>query len=158
MNAEINEIIAKHMPAQVGEVLKLRLIAADADAAALAKANETIQKQGRTILDLQGQVTDIGAIKSRIDALNKGEAELTKRLIECSRTEAVLLARSEMGKQMIEANKEIVLAVFANNKMKYTENRADGVAFPGVPMPGCGTPYPQITSVQSMKSVEVTGG
>jgi hypothetical protein len=158
MNAEINDIINKNLPAQVGEVLKQRLILADQEAQRLKDALGAIESLTREIKSLERQVRENNEIRARIDALNKGEAKLLEKQVALDKDEAVLKVRTEMTNQMIGMNKDIVLAVFANNKMKYSESALVPFAFHSPPTPNNSFPSPQTTTLTANKTIEVTGG
>jgi len=153
MNAEINEIIKKQLPAQVGEVLQTRLAQADQFERNLACANETIGKQARDILSMQALVSEANAVKAREAALREAEAKLAAQKIEADKTTAVLAVRTELTNQMVNQNLQVVLAVFANNKVKYQENSMVPFAAP----PSYQGGPPQIATGMGSKTVETQG-
>ena len=76
MNDEIRAIINKNLPAEVGEVLKQRLIVAEQESMRLKDALTSIESLKGEIKSLERQVRENNEIRARIDALNKGEAKL----------------------------------------------------------------------------------
>jgi hypothetical protein len=65
MTREISEIIKKHLPAQVGDVLKERLKQADQDATDLENAEKALLARGVDIDRLQKQVAEYRALDAR---------------------------------------------------------------------------------------------
>lgn len=150
MNAEITEIIKRSLPQQVGEVLQARLAKADADELSLARANERIAKQSGEIASMQALISEANAVKGREAALREAEAKLIAKQIEADKNAAVLAVRDQMTKAMIEQNLQVVLAVFANNKMKYQESSMVPFAAP----PSYQGGPPQIATGMGSRTVE----
>lgn len=153
MNAEIQQLINAHLPAQVGDVLRKRLQQADETEALLKKANETIAKKDQEITSLHGRLGQLESIDRNIADINRREAELMRGEIRLAKETAVLDAQKSLINMMLDRNEKIVLAVFSNNKMKYREERQDGYVFP----PNAQTSYPQTGAVPSSRTVETEG-
>ncbi len=68
MDAEMQEIIKKHLPAQLGETLKKRLEQADEDADTVKNQKEQILSKDSTIRGLEKTITEY----KKFDEINKG--------------------------------------------------------------------------------------
>lgn len=75
---EIQEIIKKNLPAQVGDVLKTRLEQAERDANSVANQREQIISKEATIKELEEQLEKYRKFDIRNDGLDKREVELNK--------------------------------------------------------------------------------
>lgn len=124
MQQEINDIIDKHLPAQVGETLRKRLDQA-------TKAEKDANYLSTRVTDLAREVE---SLKTQI----KTQAEIESKLAEITRREAavrekevvqgILQEKLSGAEARIRDVKELVALVFQNNRFKYRE-------FGNVPMP-----------------------
>ncbi len=79
MTNEINEIIKKNLPAQVGEVLQQRLKKADDDEKMLETAKKTNEDAVKKINELTSEVAKHKAITERESAVTKRELDVKER-------------------------------------------------------------------------------
>jgi uncharacterized protein with von Willebrand factor type A (vWA) domain len=133
MQDDINEIIAKHLPAQVGEVLRTRLTMAEV-------ADRKIVEQGTIMKGLREENAKLAAenskahdILKREQALVANEAQQREAQLGLDSQAAVLKARSDIINHLLERDERILGLVFGNNRFKYQENRDEQVAFPPPP-------------------------
>jgi hypothetical protein len=153
---DINEIITKHLPAQVGVVLQKRLALAD-------EADRKIVEQGTIIKDLKAKVTSLETenaaareILKREKDLVEAEADLHDRRLALDSQDAVLKARSDIINHLLERDERILGLVFGNNRFKYNQNIQEQVAFaPAAPTAQQPCPYPQ--TAQQSRSVQIEG-
>lgn len=158
MNDEIRDIINKHLPAQVGDALKQRLIEVDQTSERLKHALVAIESLKADRENLIGRVAAADKILAREKALVEGEASLAQSFASHEVLVAVQRVREEMTQKMLDNNQAVVMAVFANSRYKYQENRMDGHAFPGVPTPGNAYPCPQQVTTVSERTVVSESG
>lgn len=153
---DINEIIAKHLPAQVGEVLRKRLAQADALEVQVKEKQKEIELQREKIVKLETNNAAALEILKREQALLAHEAEQRLRGLNLDSQAAVLKARSDIIDHLLERDERILGLVFGNNRFKYSQNISEQVAFPpAAPTAQNPCPYPQ--SAQQSRSVVVVG-
>jgi hypothetical protein len=157
MNDEIRDIINKSLPAQVGDVLRKRLTQADALEVQVKEKQQEIELQRDKIVKLEETKASALEILKREQALVANEAKLREKQAVIDKDEAVLKARTEMTNAMLAQNLQVVLAVFANNKLKYDERSTVPFAFANLPTPGNSFPSPQTTTLHAERQVEVQG-
>lgn len=97
MTQEIEEIIKKNLPAQVGDVLKARLFKADVDEKALEAANKNIAALNSQVTTLQNTIAE----HRKNDERNAGLDAREKALMERERIQEV----TELKIKLEEANK-----------------------------------------------------
>ena len=119
LTSEIQDIINKSLPAQVGEVLKQRLIAADQIEARLRDAMGSIESLKAENARLSAKNLEAQDILKREAELRGGEAKLRADQTKLALDQAVLAVRVEMTSEMRNQNLEVVKAVFQNNQFKY---------------------------------------
>lgn len=124
MEQEIRDIIAKNMPAEVGDVLKRQLLQAETDAAKVIDLTREIGDYRETNKNLtkENQV-----LRTRATAVSTRENEVTIR-------EAGVLDvkhRLEMASLQLECERErrqdcftMVGLIMGNNKYKYSRNES----------------------------------
>ena len=145
MLQDIQDAINKNLPTQVGEALKKRLEQADQMERTLVTKSETINSLEATVKRLKDYEETSKNFAQRELVVAKAERE-----IEVSK--AVMKETQCMTSRMLDMNKEIVLAVFANSKYKYTEKETKNFVTPsGSP------PYPQVTTVTDVNTIETEG-
>ncbi len=118
MNAEIQEIIKKNLPEEVGQQLKQVLLKAEEDAKRLVLCDIDI-------LDLRNQITKLKSIQQTQTRLTERESSVRQRENEVKEKEL----RHELEEFKVTAAelrtkdmKEIVSLVFQNNQYKHTRN------------------------------------
>lgn len=79
MEKEIEEIIKKNLPAQVGEVLKTRLEQAERDANTVKSQSEQIVSKTATILGLEKTISDYKQFDNRNSALEAREKAVAEK-------------------------------------------------------------------------------
>jgi len=153
---DINEIINKHLPAQVGVLLRQRLTQAD-------EADRKIVDQGNIIRDLRQKVIGLETnnaaaleILKREQALAANEAEQRLRSLSLDSQAAVLKARGDIIDHLLERDERILGLVFGNNRFKYSQNISEQVAFAPV-APTAQNPCPYPPTAQQSRSVVVEG-
>jgi len=157
LTTEIQDIINKSLPAQVGDLLKQRLIAADQTEERLRGAVNSIESLRAENARLTKENLEARDILKREGELRGGEAQLAAAQTKLALDQAVLAVRAEMTKEMQIQNLEVVKAVFQNNVFKYTRNLQEGHAFPVPPSPGNQFPCPQTAVTQTTEHVDGEG-
>lgn len=102
MEKEIEEIIAKHLPAQVGDVLKKTLEKAALDAREVAIQKETILSNRTTIADLEKRLSAYISLDNYQAALDAREKSISER---------------ERNQKVFEAELKLAEAEKRNNDM-----------------------------------------
>lgn len=156
MNDEIRDIINKSLPAQVGEVLKQRLIKADQDEQRLKDAATSIESLKAKITELTTSNTAALEILKREQTLVTNEAKLRDALADYNTKNAVLNAEMKLVNVALERDERILGLVFGNNRFKYSQHVQEQVAFPPPPASQYNScPCPQ--SAQQSRSVQIEG-
>lgn len=167
IEASIKDAIAKHLPTQVGTALQARLAQADADASRVRTLEQelaVVKKSDAARADELGTLRrDIAALQAAAKAVADREVAVLKREQAIDLREAKADLRAEYSAKLVEANERVVLAVFANNRLKYTEQ---GNIYPPVVVPPpqtVNTPYgtqerqAQVQSSYGERSTTVEG-
>lgn len=116
MKDEINAIIEKNLPAQVGEALKKRLEQADNDAAKISVMTEQVKSERETSDSLRAEIREYEKFNDRNAALDKREKDLAER----ERLQEV----TELKTQVVEANKRADMVVnFTSGLVRNTDFR-----------------------------------
>jgi cell division protein FtsB len=147
LTAEINEAIRTHLPGFVGAQLREVLEKGERNAADLKKANEHIAKLTEENKRLATTIEQITHNMVEQAELDKREKAVTEREIR----QEVSDLKVTMLKERVADLKEVTLAVFANNRYKYSE-RAE-VPF-AAPHPNG---YMQVTQGTATKTSETQG-
>jgi hypothetical protein len=118
MLTEINEIIEKQLPQQVGEVLKKRLLKADEDAKELAEHQRVLVLRDREIFELKQSIEKYRRFDERNAALDVRENNLNESeiLFKVRTLEYQLQAE----KDKTEFTKDVALGLVKNTVYKKT--------------------------------------
>lgn len=150
---DIKKVIEAQLPAAVGDLLKQRLLQADA----LEKHNADLQKiaeqNNRLIAELRGQLQDQAAVTRRAEEIKKQESAVAAREQACALNEV----RLECAKERIADLKEITAVVFSNNRFKYSEVGDVPLVLPGSTSPGGYSSGAGVSSGVYSKRVEGEG-
>jgi regulator of replication initiation timing len=157
IESDIQDAITRNLPAAVGSVLRVRLDQADA-------MERKIEQQDKALADTKEHLRIALEANVRLQAQADKAKEILQREKDLLRAEqrsevqsAVLSAEQKLVHSFLDRQKEIVLAVFANNRFKYQESRTDGHAFMPDATPSNQFPCPMTTSVPSVRTVEGEG-
>jgi hypothetical protein len=116
MEQEIKDIIQKNLPAQVGEVLRVRLEQADLDSARV-KALENSLKSREELIDTQSEALQkYREFDSRNSKLDKREAELNER--ERNLKIELLEYQLDSEKEKTSFTKEVALGLVRNTNYR----------------------------------------
>jgi hypothetical protein len=154
IDTDIQDAITKNLPAAVGDALRERLnmvSGLEKELAAYKAAGDKVSTM------LTEQKLENNALKAKLasaEDILKREAGLVKNEREAEIKAAVLNAQQKLIDSFLDRQERIVLAVFANAKLKYQESRSDGLAFPTPPTPGNPYPCPQMATTTSSRTVE----
>lgn len=114
MEKELQEIIRKNLPQEVGENLQKEL-------AELGRLRARCETQETEILSLQETVGKLRGLKEKEQELQKMEIGLQEKARDLALREAVLEVKEKYAETNRCNNLEVVKAVFANNRYKYNE-------------------------------------
>ena len=150
---DILDAIDKSLPNMVGDTLKKRLEQADFESANLKKVQEKVN-------GLEAELTRYKTLDSKFVDLEKRDRATSSKESELNNRETILKLNEEFFKikndlisGRLQDNKEIVMAVFANNKIKYSEFGSS----PMLIQPSQNGMYPNIQQQPFSKTNEVTG-
>lgn len=124
LESEIFNIINAQLPAQVGEALKKRLAQAEKDAADAETLRREISDVKRERNTLQEQVSQC----RKLETLIKEQTEAAQKLRDAQTDDKIIKLQQEFAQARVSDMKEVVLAVFANSKLKYQEYSNRGLA------------------------------
>lgn len=119
---DIQKAIENQLPSAVGDVLKQRLQQAETDAnkvAALESSLKTTRQERDTLLEINKNAT------AAFDKLSHDYSDILDREAAVTIREKEMFLnelRVQMYQERIADLKQVTLAVFANNKYKYTES------------------------------------
>jgi hypothetical protein len=118
VNLEIKEIIAKNLPAQVGEVLQLRLEQADRDANTVKNLTEIKSSNETTIRLQQSQIESYKQFDDRNAALDQREKDLVQR--EMNLGIEVLKYQLAAEKEKTQFTQSVAMGLVRNTEYKKT--------------------------------------
>jgi hypothetical protein len=118
MELEIKDIIAKNLPAHVGDVLKQRLEQADKDAANLKEALEKVSNLSKELAEAKIQLNKHDTISNRIGELEAYEKaiDLKERNIELD----ILKRQLAIEKEKTDFTQSIALGLVRNIEYRNT--------------------------------------
>lgn len=116
MDNEINEIIKKNLPAQVGEVLKQRLEQAEKDAADLKKCSKDLADATATVSELNILLGRHKSLDERSEALKA--REIAVDVLERSQKTNQLQYELESEKQKTDFVKSVALGLVRNTEYR----------------------------------------
>jgi phosphoribosyl-dephospho-CoA transferase len=118
MTQEIEEIIKKNLPAQVGEILKSRLEQADRDSSTVKNQAEQIISKTATISGLEKTISDYRQFDSRNSALEAREkaVDQAERDLKVKTLEFQLASE----KEKTEFTKSVALGLVRNTEYRRT--------------------------------------
>lgn len=126
MEKEIEEIIKKNLPAQVGEILKERLEKADGDAAMVLYLQNRVVEQDKEIQTLNKRILEYEKFDVRNAQLDSKENELKE--IERNLKIVTLEYQLQSEKEKTDFSKNIALGLVRNVEYRKTifdsENQA----------------------------------
>lgn len=123
LTSQITKAINEQLPAQVGQVLKIRLAKAEKDAADLVTLRESFDAMKAEVISLLKQVSDEKEITRREQSCEQARKEIDAKLLKLEIHELKVAQADIRVKDM----KEVVGMVFANNKFKYYESGSTSV-------------------------------
>jgi hypothetical protein len=118
LEVEILNVINSQLPAQVGEALKKRLVQAEKDAADVEVLRKEICDVKKELIKAQATVSTCRDMEARI----KDMTESAQKLRDAQTDAAIIKLKEEHAAARVSDMKDVVLAVFANSKLKYQEN------------------------------------
>jgi len=118
MKTEIEEIISKNLPAQVGDVLKQRLTQADALENEVKQLREYKISHEATIKGLRAEIDKYIAFDNRNSALDAREKELAQR--ELNLGLEILKYQLASEKEKTEFTKTVALGLVRNTEYRKT--------------------------------------
>jgi hypothetical protein len=120
LETDISDALTRNLPQSVGAVLRDRLAEADKNEAALKSANGSLKKLEERLADLLRREKFDYELIERANKLGAAEAALALR-------EATIKLREECAQLRVSDMKELTLAVFANNRFKYSSTGYESV-------------------------------
>lgn len=116
METEIKAIIEKNLPAQVGDVLKLRLEQAEKDVVKVKQQEEALQSKNVTITGLEKQVADYKKFDERNATLEAREKAVAdgERNLKVATLEFQLTAE----KEKTQFSKDVALGLVRNTEFR----------------------------------------
>lgn len=126
----ITESIKKNLPAEVGEVLKNRLIEADCLEKENINLSKKLEESEKECEELYYLKRDVGALKGQKYELDQKEAALNALYIKFEHLEEIVELKRQHAQEKISDNREILLAVFANNVVKYETFKSKDKSIP----------------------------
>lgn len=117
LEKDIAEAIQKNLSAEVGQLLKNRLAKADTDEELARSLQVQLTNEKLEVEKLKGQLATYRDIANREIVVKSNEVALREREWELKVKEAELKGRM-LG---VDLNHDIVKAVFANSRFKYSE-------------------------------------
>ena len=119
---EINAIIKKQLPAEVGKALKEELAELTQLRKLVKEMEATAAKQDERIKELYALNNYHYAIKEREEKVVTDEEAIAASNSRLATQKQLVELKDKMLGERNSDLKEVVLSVFANNKFKYTEN------------------------------------
>jgi len=116
MEIEIKQIIEKNLPAQVGDVLKLRLDQADKDAARLKAIEDQLVKRNEFASQLEAQISEYKKFDSRNAAIDARELAVSNSERDLKVKELQYQLESE--KEKTAYTKEVALGLVRNTEYR----------------------------------------
>lgn len=116
MDQEINEIIKKNLPAQVGEVLKQRLEQAERDATDLKKYAAELAEANATVSELKIMLVRHKSLDERAEALTA--REIAVDVLERAQKISQLQYELESEKQKTDFVKNVALGLVRNTEYR----------------------------------------
>lgn len=116
MDQEINEIIKKNLPAQVGEVLKQRLEQAERDATDLKKYAADLAEANATVSELKIMLVRHKSLDERAEALTA--REIAVDVLERAQKISQLQYELESEKQKTDFVKNVALGLVRNTEYR----------------------------------------
>lgn len=123
LEAELKDLIAKHLPQQVGEALKQRLADADRDKSLLVNTTKDLEQAKKQLEDAQWQVRRAGNLDTREKELRVLELQLEseKRALDLTVTQIRLEQAEKRADMVMEFTRvlvkspEVKTSVFGTN-------------------------------------------
>lgn len=112
MQEEINEILKKHLPEQVGDVLRERLEQADQDSNSLKTARNSLVQKEEQIEKLKATVQEYQSLNDRNSGLDAREKDISVREVNLAIRELSYQLESE--KQKTQFAKDVALGLVRN--------------------------------------------
>lgn len=116
MKEEIEEIIMKNLPAQVGETLKKTLQKAEQDEKLVKNLNEKLSEKNAYIKDLENLIEDYKAFDGRNSELEEREKSVSEQ--ERNLKITTLEYQLESEKQKTEFTKNVALGLVRNTECR----------------------------------------
>jgi hypothetical protein len=113
---EIQEIIKKNLPQQVGEVLKLRLEQAEKDAKKVIELENKISQLEKTVNEKQSELSSYKLLDERNSKLNEREELLNKKQHDLDLD--ILQHKLESEKDKSEFAKSVALGLVRNTEFR----------------------------------------
>lgn len=125
INKEIQEIIAKNLPAQVGYVLKEKLIQADKNIQEINDLKTKIEKYSNLILNHETTIKEYQKLENQFNLIESKEKQLEKRENKLLIDELTYKLASEKDKT--EFSKSVALGLVRN--IEYRNNSFSSETF-----------------------------
>ncbi len=153
MEADIKAAIEKNLPSAVGDVLRKRLDEADKVAAELAATKAKLDKTQDALNTATKLMVEKEDLDKRAIGITVKEAALAKAELELNARKEVYELHKSYAAEAVKQMERVVLAVFANARLKSSVLENGTVA---VPMPGYngGSGYVATQGVTSTKTTE----
>ncbi len=115
MMTKIQELVEQHLPAQLSESLRRALNQAEADRLLVQSLTRDLEASRNQNKSLTEQVRANGEIEEK-----RREIAEAQRVLDAKKVDAKIVElREEHATRRVEDMKGVVLAVFANSKLKY---------------------------------------
>lgn len=118
MNLEIKAIIEKNLPAQVGDLLKVRLEQAEKDVRKLKEQEEELQMKTTQVLELTKQLEEYSEADKRNATLELRE----KAVIDAERNLKITILEAQLAAEIDKTkfSKEVALGLVRNSQFRKT--------------------------------------
>ncbi|OGB84453.1 hypothetical protein A3F66_07030 [candidate division TM6 bacterium RIFCSPHIGHO2_12_FULL_32_22] len=113
---EINELIKKSLPQQVGEQLRIRLEQADKDTLKVKQQEESLQNKNKTITELEKTISEY----KKFDERNSKLEEREKKICEDELNFRVKILEYQLASEIdkTQFSKEVALGLVRNTEFK----------------------------------------
>ena len=127
MELEIKEIIAKNLPAHVGDVLKTRLEQADKNDIKIEVQTKELEAKDKTIRELEKTIRDYSALDQRNSQLSAREKEVEDK--ERDLKIKTLEYQLDSEKDKTKFSQDVALGLVRNSE--YRRSLFDNISEPG---------------------------
>ncbi len=110
----VNDAIAKHLPMEIGNLLRQRLEQAEADRKNLADARDSIVTMGARNAELEKAVRSERTIDERTQKLDAREVELNRRDVKLTHAEEIAKLKQQHSAEKVDLMKDVVESVFCS--------------------------------------------